>query len=67
MVEAGKDEEVLNEVKSILGVKHAVLTYGAYDLLIEVSFAGMEELDQLVFDRIRRVSGIKQTVTIVAR
>lgn len=65
-VEAGKDKEVLNETKKIPGVKQAVPTYGVYDLHVEVSFETMEELDRFIFDKIRRIPGIKETVTLVA-
>lgn len=65
-VEAGKDQEVLREVKKKLGVKQAVPTYGVYDLHVEVSFTLMEELDRFIFDEIRRIPGIKETVTLIA-
>jgi len=65
-VEAGKDEEVLREVKRISGVKQATPTYGVYDLHVEVSFNTMEELDKFIFDGIRRIQGIKETVTLTA-
>ncbi len=65
-VEAGKDAEVLTEAKEIPGVKQAVATYGVYDLHVEVSFDTMEELDRFIFDKIRRIPGIKETVTLVA-
>jgi DNA-binding Lrp family transcriptional regulator len=65
-VEAGKDAEVLSGVKEIPGVKQAVPTYGVYDLHVEVSFETMEELDRFIFEKIRRIPGIKETVTLVA-
>jgi DNA-binding Lrp family transcriptional regulator len=65
-VEAGKDAEVLTEAKKIPGVKQAVPTYGVYDLHVEVSFDTMEELDRFIFDKIRRIPGIKETATLVA-
>jgi DNA-binding Lrp family transcriptional regulator len=65
-VEAGKDKEVLSETKKIPGVKQAIPTYGVYDLHVEVSFDTMEELDRFIFDKIRRIPGIKETVTLVA-
>ena len=64
-VEVGKDKEALEKVKKISGVKQAALTYGIYDLHVEVSFDTMEELDRFVFDGIRKVHGIKETVTLV--
>jgi DNA-binding Lrp family transcriptional regulator len=64
-VETGKDKEALEKVKHMLGVKQASLTYGIYDLHVEVSFNTMEELDKFIFDGIRKVQGIKETVTLV--
>jgi DNA-binding Lrp family transcriptional regulator len=65
-VEAGKDEEVLKEVRKLAGVQHAVPTYGVYDLHVEVSLKTMDELDSFVFDKIRRILGIKETITLIA-
>lgn len=65
-VQAGKDKEVLKEVKEVRGVRQATPTYGVYDLHVEVSFDTMEELDKFIFDKIRRISGINETVTLIA-
>jgi DNA-binding Lrp family transcriptional regulator len=65
-VEAGKDQVVLREVKKKPGVKQATPTYGVYDLHVEVSFNTMEELDKFIFDGIRCIPGIKETVTLIA-
>jgi len=64
-VESGKDQEVLVEVKKIPGVRNVALTYGMYDLHVEVSFETMEALDNFVFDEIRRVAGIRETMTLI--
>jgi DNA-binding Lrp family transcriptional regulator len=65
-VEAGKDAEVLAKAKQMPGVKQAIPTYGVYDLHVEVSFDAMEDLDKFIFDGIRRIPGVKETVTLVA-
>lgn len=65
-VEAGKDAQVLAETTKIPGVKQVIPTYGVYDLHVEVSFDKMEELDRFIFDKIRKIPGIKETVTLVA-
>ena len=65
-VKAGKDEEVLSEAKRMSGVKKIVSTYGTYDLHMEVAFDSMEQLDNFVFDEIRLLDGIIETVTLVA-
>lgn len=65
-VEAGKDAEVLVEAKKMSGVRQAIPTYGLYDLHVEVAFDTMDELDRFIFDKIRKLPGIKETVTLVA-
>ena len=65
-VESGKDEEVLKRVRKLKGVQHASPTYGVYDLHVEVSFENMDELDKFIFNEIRRLPGINETLTLVA-
>jgi DNA-binding Lrp family transcriptional regulator len=65
-VESGKDEEVLKKVRKLGGVQRASPTYGLYDLHVEVSFGSMDELDKFIFNEIRRLPGIKETLTLVA-
>jgi DNA-binding Lrp family transcriptional regulator len=64
-VEAGKDE-VLEKVKKLPGVRSAVSTLGTYDLHVEVAFATKENLDEFIFDKIRRISGVTETVTLIS-
>jgi DNA-binding Lrp family transcriptional regulator len=65
-VEAGKDQEVLKEVTKTPGVSHATPTYGMYDLHIEATFDTAEKLDSFIFENIRKIPGIKETVTLIA-
>jgi len=65
-VESGKDDEVLKEVKTTAGVQHATPTYGEYDLHVDVTFKTKEELDKFIFDKIRRIEGVTETLTLIA-
>jgi DNA-binding Lrp family transcriptional regulator len=47
-------------------MKKASLTYGVYDLCIEGQFKTMEELDNFVINQLRKINGIKDTVTLIA-
>lgn len=64
-IEAGRDKEVLEEVKKLKGINRANATYGIYDLFIEVHFKTVEELDEFVFDRLRKIHSVKETVTVI--
>ncbi len=65
-VETGNEIKVLDSFKSADQVKRASLTYGTYDLCIEAQFKTMEELDDFIFNVVRKTSGITDTVTLVA-
>jgi len=64
-IEAGQDKQALETIRKMVGVTSITLTYGLYDLHVEVKFDTMEELDEFIFEKIRKVRGIKETVTLV--
>ena len=64
-VEAGKDKEVFKEVKELEGVKKVNITYGSYDLIVEVVFEKIQELDKFVFYTLRLIPQVKETMTII--
>ncbi len=65
-VGTGNEIEILNALKSAKQVKRASLTYGTYDLCIEAQFSTMEELDDFLFNVVRKIPGVRDTVTLVA-
>ncbi len=64
-LEAGTENEVLNSLKAINQVRKASLTYGIYDLCIEALFKNLDELDDFVFNIVRKIAGVKETATLV--
>jgi DNA-binding Lrp family transcriptional regulator len=64
-IEAGKDKQALKAIKKLPGATEVTFTYGAYDLHAKVKFDTMEELDEFIFEKIRKVDGIKETMTLV--
>jgi len=65
-MEAGKEEEVFAEIKKQREIEEASATYGVFDLIIKVKFEKIEELDRFIFDVVRRIPGVKETVTMIA-
>ena len=65
-IEAGKEDEVLNFLESVKQIERTSLTYGIYDLCIQASFRTMEELNNFVFNNIRKIVSIKETVTLIS-
>jgi len=64
-VETGADRKVFRDIKKLHGVDKVSMTFGTYDLCIEVSFETMEELDEFVFDKLRKTPKIRETVTAI--
>jgi len=64
-IEIGKDRQILDTIKKLAGASEVTFTYGAYDLHARVKFDTMEELDEFIFDKIRKINGIKETMTLV--
>jgi len=64
-VEAGKDEETFSEIAKLSNVSKANSTYGIYDLIIAVEFSKIEELDEFVFNKVRKIPGVKETATMI--
>lgn len=64
-VDAGKDKEVLQKIRTVTGVEHASTTYGIYDLVIRVHYQSVEALDKFVFHELRTIPFVRETVTLI--
>jgi DNA-binding Lrp family transcriptional regulator len=60
----GAEEYLLEEIKQIPEVKQAYLTFGAYDIIIEIHAKSAEEFDKTVSNKIRRLSRVMSTMTL---
>jgi DNA-binding Lrp family transcriptional regulator len=65
-LEAGKENETFSKIKGTKEIEEAIVTYGIFDLLIKTSFEKIEDLDSFVFDVLRRIDGITDTVTMIS-
>jgi DNA-binding Lrp family transcriptional regulator len=60
----GAEEYLLDEIKQIPDVKQAYLTFGAYDIIIEIHAKSPEDFDKTVSNKIRRLSRVMSTMTL---
>ncbi|MCR8433371.1 MAG: Lrp/AsnC ligand binding domain-containing protein [Crenarchaeota archaeon] len=63
--EAGKESQVLDDVIKINGVKRACLVFGPFDVIAEVEVLSHEELDKVIVGTMRRLSGVRDTLTLI--
>jgi DNA-binding Lrp family transcriptional regulator len=60
----GAEEYLLEELKQIPEVKNAYVTFGAYDIIIEIHTKSQDEFDKTVSNKIRRLSRVMSTMTL---
>lgn len=65
-VEVGSEEKVLEEVRKVPNVKECHRLYGVYDVIAKVEADSMDGLKEIVTWKIRRLNGVRSTITTVA-
>ena len=62
--EIGAEEEVLDQLLQIKGVREAYIVYGVYDIIAFVSAGSPDELREIIVKYVRRIPRIKSTTTM---
>jgi len=65
-VELGSEEKVLEEIRKLPYVKECHRLYGVYDMIAKVEADSMDELKQAITWKIRRLPGVRSTITTIA-
>ena len=60
----GKEENLIEEIRSIDDVKEAHLTFGVYDIIVEAQTKNMDQLKELVAFKIRLSKDVRSTLTM---
>ena len=64
-VESGSEDDVLKQVKKVIGVEAAYVSYGVYDLVIKVKEDTMQNLKDAVAHKIRKIKQVQSTLTLL--
>jgi len=64
-VEPGSEENVRNEGRKVPNVKKSHRVYGVYDMIAEVEADSMDALKEIVTWKIRRLNGVRSTLTAI--
>ena len=60
-----QDKAVYRELTALDVVKGVVLAYGVFDMMITIETENIDELDHIVFNKIRKIEGIVSTTTLI--
>ena len=64
-VELGAEEKILKEVRNMPNVKECNRVYGVYDMIAKIEADSMDELKEIISWKIRRLGGIRSTLTTI--
>jgi len=67
-VDVGRDREVFAEIQNlqkIYRVKEVASVFGIYDLVVKVEAEAHKDLETVVFDALRQIPGVRETITLV--
>lgn len=64
-IDAGGEQEVLKQLRSIPNVKEAHFVYGVYDVVAMVEAETMDKLKELMTWKIRRLEKVRSTLTTI--
>jgi len=65
--EVGSEEQVVKGLREIDNVKEAHLVYGVYDIVTKVEAEAMDKLKDVIAQKVRRVTGIRSTLTLLVQ
>jgi len=60
----GAEEFIVEELKKISQVSQAYVTFGAYDVIVEINTDSQEDFDETVSFKIRRLTRVVSTMTL---
>jgi DNA-binding Lrp family transcriptional regulator len=64
-IDPGSEEKVLSEVRKVPNVRSSHRVYGVYDMIAEVEANSMDQLKEIVTWKIRRLEGVRSTLTAI--
>jgi DNA-binding Lrp family transcriptional regulator len=64
-VKPPRDKEVYWKIKDLPEAKEVIVTYGEYDLIIEIEVNSLDDLDFFIFNKLRIIEGVEATTTLV--
>ena len=63
--ESGYESLVAKSIKSIDTALTCSIVYGVYDILIEIIYDTLKQLEYIIKKRIRKISKIQSTMTLI--
>ena len=63
--EVSQEASIMDALKDVKEIKGMYSIYGVYDIIIEVEAESMDEVKEIVFNKVRCLDHVKSTVTLL--
>ena len=64
-IDAGAEQQVVDELRKVQNVKEAHLVYGVYDAVAKIEAETMDKLKEIVTWKVRRLEKVRSTLTTI--
>ena len=64
-VSIGREDDLIAKIREIEEVVEAFVVMGSYDIIVKLRLEEAKELKPLVTNKIRALTGIRETITII--
>lgn len=61
----GSEGSVIDDLKSIPGIKNVNGVFGAYDIIAEIQTTTVDKLRETITMKIRKIAGVRTTLTLM--
>ena len=63
--ELGSEDSIVTELNKLEGVKQVYQVYGVYDVVAQVEADTMEKVKETITWKLRKLNGVKSTLTMI--
>jgi len=63
--ELGSEDSLVSELKKLESVKEVYQVYGVYDIVAQVEAETMEKVKETITWKLRKLNGVKSTLTMI--
>jgi DNA-binding Lrp family transcriptional regulator len=63
--ELGSEDSLVNELKKLESVNEVYQVYGVYDIVAQVEADTMEKVKETITWKLRKLNGVKSTLTMI--
>lgn len=62
--DVGEEHTVYEKLKEIPEIKDCIITYGSYDIVAKFETSTLDEMNQSISSKIRKLEKIRSTITL---